>query len=155
MFRVRRFVFTGPELARLSGLTYAAVNLFATSGLLSPSVRSAAGSGAHRRYSFADLVAATIVMRLRRAKCSNESLRAVIRYVQSMGASELFDGGAAGVILLLSGRGKILSERSDDLGAILRAQREGVARVVVLDVVVADVKAKVMALRERAAPVDE
>lgn len=152
---MKRFVFTGPELARLSGLTYAAVNLYATSGLLTPSVRSAGGSGVHRRYSFADVVAATIAMRLRRAKCSNESLRAVVRHVQAMGASALLDGGASDIVLLLSDSGRILAERSGEFGATLRAHGEGVARVVVLDVIVADVKAKAMALREQTAPVDD
>ena len=48
--------FRGPQVCELVGITYRQLDYWARTGLLTPSITQAKGSGTQRRYSMRDLV---------------------------------------------------------------------------------------------------
>jgi DNA-binding transcriptional MerR regulator len=56
--------FRGPTVYKLVGITYRQLDYWARTGLVTPSVRAADGSGTQRLYSFTDVVELRIIKRL-------------------------------------------------------------------------------------------
>lgn len=57
--------YTAPELAELAGMSYRRLDYYTRSGLLSPVVRGASGSGSRREYDERDLARARLIGALR------------------------------------------------------------------------------------------
>jgi DNA-binding transcriptional MerR regulator len=74
--------FTAGQAARLTGAAYKNMDYWARTGLLTPSIADATGTGSQRRYSFGDLIALKVVVRLRAAGISLQGLRRVAQYLQ-------------------------------------------------------------------------
>jgi DNA-binding transcriptional MerR regulator len=70
-------------VCRLVGISYRQLDYWARTGLVTPSVRAADGSGSHRLYSFGDLVELRIIKRLLDAGISLQRIREAIRYLRS------------------------------------------------------------------------
>jgi DNA-binding transcriptional MerR regulator len=75
--------YRGPTVCRLVGISYRQLDYWARTGLVTPSVRAADGSGSHRLYSFGDLVELRIIKRLLDAGISLQRIREAIRYLRS------------------------------------------------------------------------
>ena len=56
--------YRGPTAQRAAGITYRQLDYWARTGLVEPSIRSAAGSGSQRLYSFRDVLVLKVVKRL-------------------------------------------------------------------------------------------
>src|SRR5215204_6590432 len=56
--------FRGPTVIKLVGITYRQLDYWARTGLVTPSVRAADGSGTQRLYGFTDVVELRIIKRL-------------------------------------------------------------------------------------------
>lgn len=74
--------FRGPTVCRLVGITYRQLDYWARTGLVTPSVRAADGSGSQRRYSFGDVVELRIIKRLLDAGVSLQRIREAIAYLR-------------------------------------------------------------------------
>jgi DNA-binding transcriptional MerR regulator len=74
--------FRGPTVHKVVGITYRQLDYWARTGLLTPSVRAADGSGIQRLYSFTDVFEARIIKRLLDAGVSLRQIRDVIGYLR-------------------------------------------------------------------------
>jgi DNA-binding transcriptional MerR regulator len=71
------------------GISYRQIDYWARTGLVSPSVRDATGSGTQRLYSFRDLVVLKVVKRLLDAGVSLQNIRKAIETLRSHGVDDL------------------------------------------------------------------
>jgi DNA-binding transcriptional MerR regulator len=67
--------YRAPQVCNLVGITYRQLDYWARTGLLTPSIQTASGSGSQRRYSFADIVQLKVVKRLLDAGMSLKKIR--------------------------------------------------------------------------------
>jgi DNA-binding transcriptional MerR regulator len=74
--------FRGPTVYKLVGITYRQLDYWARTGLVTPSVRAADGSGTQRLYSFTDVVELRIIKRLLDAGVSLRQIREAIGYLR-------------------------------------------------------------------------
>jgi DNA-binding transcriptional MerR regulator len=74
--------FRGPIVYKLVGITYRQLDYWARTGLVTPSVRAADGSGTQRLYSFTDVVELRIIKRLLDAGVSLRRIREAIGYLR-------------------------------------------------------------------------
>jgi len=71
------------------GISYRQIDYWARTGLVTPSVRDATGSGTQRLYSFRDLVVLKVVKRLLDAGVSLQNIRKAIETLRSHGVEDL------------------------------------------------------------------
>jgi DNA-binding transcriptional MerR regulator len=90
--------FRGPTACQVVGITYRQLDYWARTGLVAPSIRSAAGSGSHRLYSFTDLLVLKIVKRLLDAGVSLHNIRVAVEHLRRRGIRDL-----AGITLFSDG----------------------------------------------------
>jgi DNA-binding transcriptional MerR regulator len=74
--------FRGPTVIKLVGISYRQLDYWARTGLVTPSVRAADGSGTQRLYSFTDVVELRIIKRLLDAGVSLRQIRDAIGYLR-------------------------------------------------------------------------
>ncbi len=73
--------FRGPIVCKQVGITYRQLDYWARTGLVTPSVKDASGSGSQRLYSFTDVVHLKIIKRLLDAGVSLQQTRKAIDYL--------------------------------------------------------------------------
>jgi DNA-binding transcriptional MerR regulator len=74
--------FRGPTVIKLVGISYRQLDYWARTGLVTPSVRAADGSGTQRLYSFTDIVELRIIKRLLDAGVSLGKIRKALGYLR-------------------------------------------------------------------------
>ena len=67
--------YTGPEVCKITGISYRQFDHWTTSKLVEASIRNIKGSGFHRIYSFNDIVFVKLVNKLRDAGISLQKIR--------------------------------------------------------------------------------
>jgi DNA-binding transcriptional MerR regulator len=67
--------YRAPQVCNLVGITYRQLDYWARTGLITPSIQSASGSGSQRRYGFGDIVQLKVVKRLLDAGMSLKKIR--------------------------------------------------------------------------------
>ena len=77
--------YRGPGVCKLVGITYRQLDHWTTTGLVSASVRDAAGSGTQRLYSFEDVVQLRLVKRLLDTGVSLRRIRQAVDFVRDRG----------------------------------------------------------------------
>ena len=80
--------YRGPTVCKLIGISYRQLDYWARTGLVTPSVRAADGSGSQRLYGFTDLVELRIIKRLLDAGVSLQRIREAIRYLRREAAGK-------------------------------------------------------------------
>ena len=70
--------YRAPQVCKLVDITYRQLDYWARTGLITPSIQSAQGSGSQRRYSFSDIVQLKVVKRLLDAGMSLKKIRQAI-----------------------------------------------------------------------------
>jgi DNA-binding transcriptional MerR regulator len=80
--------YRGPTVCKLIGISYRQLDYWARTGLVTPSVRAADGSGSQRLYGFTDLVELRIIKRLLDAGVSLRRIREAIRYLRAEAAGK-------------------------------------------------------------------
>ena len=90
--------YRGPTACNAAGITYRQLDYWARTGLVAPSIRSAAGSGSQRLYSFKDMLVLKVVKRLLDAGVSLQNIRVAVEYLRRRGVRDL-----AGVTLFSDG----------------------------------------------------
>jgi DNA-binding transcriptional MerR regulator len=81
--------YRGPTACSAAGITYRQLDYWARTGLVVPSVRSAAGSGTHRLYSFRDILVLKVVKRLLEAGVSLHNIRTAVEHLRGRGVADL------------------------------------------------------------------
>lgn len=87
-----------PEVCKVVGISYRQLDYWARTGLVTPSVRDAGGSGTQRLYSFQDLVQLKVIKKLLDTGVSLQRIRKAVGYLrthlnkQPMGTTLLSDG---------------------------------------------------------------
>jgi DNA-binding transcriptional MerR regulator len=69
------------EVVKLTGVSGRQVDYWATTGVVRPSVKAAAGKGSRRQYSFPDLVALKVAKRLKDEGISLQKIRKALAYL--------------------------------------------------------------------------
>jgi DNA-binding transcriptional MerR regulator len=72
----------GPQATKIVDITYRQLDYWTRTGLVSPSIRSAEGSGTQRIYSFNDLLQLKVIKELIDAGASLQKVRQSIEYVR-------------------------------------------------------------------------
>lgn len=80
-----RVGFRGPTVCKIVGITYRQLDYWARTGLVTPSVREAQGSGTQRLYSFEDLAELRVVKRLLDAGVSLQRVREAVEELRRVG----------------------------------------------------------------------
>lgn len=88
-----------PEVCRLVGISYRQLDYWARTGLVTPSIRDAHGSGSQRLYSFQDLVTLRVIKKLLDTGVSLRRVRKAVDHLKAMKRRP------HGVTLMSDGRG--------------------------------------------------
>jgi len=83
--------YRGPTACNVAGITYRQLDYWARTGLVTPSVRDAVGSGTQRLYSFRDILLLKLVRRLLDTGISLQNIRTAISQLRAGGAEDLAD----------------------------------------------------------------
>ena len=135
-----------PDVTRICGITYRQLDYWARTGLVTPSVRDAQGSGTQRLYSFQDLVTLKVIKNLLDAGVKLQTARQAIDYLRE----DLGDDWAT-ANLVLDGTNSVLVRTDDMLIDVVR-RGQGVLNIVplahVMEELDAGVREHVTDLRE-------
>jgi DNA-binding transcriptional MerR regulator len=74
--------YRGPEVCKIAGISYRQLDYWARTGLVTPSVREAGGSGTQRLYSFQDLIQLRVIKKLLDAGVSLQNVRKAVIYLR-------------------------------------------------------------------------
>lgn len=94
--------YRGPTVCKLVDISYRQLDYWARTGLVTPSVRAAEGSGSQRLYSFSDIVELRIIKRLLDAGVSLQRIREAIDYLRKE-----FKGRFTDVTLMCDGPNRV------------------------------------------------
>ena len=81
--------YRGPIAHRVAGITYRQLDYWARTGLVTPEIRDAGGSGTQRLYSFRDILMLKVVKRLLDAGISLQQIRTAIDHLRERGVQDL------------------------------------------------------------------
>jgi DNA-binding transcriptional MerR regulator len=118
--------YRGPIVSKLVDISYRQLDYWARTGLVTPSVRAAEGSGSQRLYSFSDLVELRIIKRLLDAGVSLQRIRQVIDYLRKE-----FKGRFTDVTLMCDGSKRVYVCHSPDEIVDVFAKGQGVFGIAV------------------------
>ena len=76
--------YTGPEVCKITWITYRQLDHWTTSSLINASIRNLKGSGFHRIYSFQDIIQIKLVNKLREAGVSLQKIRIALKNIQKV-----------------------------------------------------------------------
>src|SRR2546428_11741252 len=71
-----------PDVCKLVGISYRQLDYWARTGLVTPSIREAGGSGTQRLYSFQDLVQLRVIKKLLDTGISLQNIRKAVTYIR-------------------------------------------------------------------------
>ncbi|SDE32864.1 MerR HTH family regulatory protein [Auraticoccus monumenti] len=81
--------FRGQSACKAAGITYRQLDYWARTGLLTPEVRAATGSGSQRLYSFRDILILKVIKNLIDAGISLQQIRKAIDHLRARGVEDL------------------------------------------------------------------
>ena len=99
-----------PEVCKLVGISYRQLDYWARTGLVTPSIREAGGSGTQRLYSFQDLVVLKVIKKLTDAGVSLQRVRKSIAYLRQSGHEQ-----PTGITLMSDGSSVYACESEDEI----------------------------------------
>ncbi|MCB1256990.1 MAG: MerR family transcriptional regulator [Microthrixaceae bacterium] len=132
--------FSGRRTAEIVGITYRQLDYWARTGLVTPSLAEARGSGSRRQYSYRDLLELKVIKTLLDAGLKLESVRQVFTYMRDNLGSDISASN-----LVISGNRSVLVRSDGELVDVLR-NGQGVLNVLSLSGVVEEVDAKIVEL---------
>ncbi|MBW8482804.1 MerR family transcriptional regulator [Actinomadura parmotrematis] len=81
--------YRGPTACTAAGITYRQLDYWARTGLVTPSVRAAQGSGSQRLYGFRDILVLKVVKRLLDTGVSLQQIRTAVTHLHDRGVQDL------------------------------------------------------------------
>ncbi len=109
--------FRAPNVCNLVGITYRQLDYWARTGLITPSIQEAAGSGSQRLYSFTDVVQLKVIKRLRDAGMSLPKIRAAMEALASQLGS---DTPLSDITVLVDGSGIFAAKSPTEVYDVLQ-----------------------------------
>jgi len=73
-----------PEVCKVVGISYRQLDYWARTGLVTPSIREAGGSGTQRLYSFQDLIELRVIKQLLDTGVSLQKIRQAVEFLREM-----------------------------------------------------------------------
>ncbi len=132
--------FRGPQVCSIVGITYRQLDYWARTGLLTPSLAEAKGSGTQRRYSYRDLLELKVIKQLLDSGVSLQTARRAINCLRTDLQTETSSAN-----LVLAGSRSVLAQTGEEVVDLLRGG-QGVLNVVPLGGVVRDLEAAIAEL---------
>jgi DNA-binding transcriptional MerR regulator len=132
--------YSGPQVCRLVGITYRQLDYWARTGLLTPTLATAKGSGSKRRYDYTDVLELKVVKSLLDAGVSLQRARRAVDCLREGLGQDL-----AATSLVLTPAGSVLARSDGEIVDLLRGG-QGVFNIVPLGAVVQDLAAEIVAL---------
>ena len=140
--------FSGRKTAEVVGISYRQLDYWARTGLVTPSLAEARGSGSRRSYSYRDLLELKVIKTLLDAGLKLESVRKVFTYMR-----EHLGEDVSSANLVISGTSSVLVRSGEELIDVLQ-QGQGVLNVLPLAGVKEEIDARIVELRP-ASPASE
>ncbi len=81
--------YRGPIACSAAGITYRQLDYWARTGLVTPEIRGAHGSGSQRLYSFRDILILKVIKKLIDAGISLQQIRTAIEHLRARGVNDL------------------------------------------------------------------
>jgi DNA-binding transcriptional MerR regulator len=106
--------YRGPQVCAIVGITYRQLDYWARTGLLSPSITKARGSGSQRVYSYADLVQLKVIKRLIDSGVALQAARRAIECLRSAGED------LATANLVIDDRRSVLAHTGEEIIDLLK-----------------------------------
>jgi DNA-binding transcriptional MerR regulator len=131
--------FRGPQVCKIVGITYRQLDHWDRTGLKSPSVERAKGSGTQRLYSYRDVVELRIIKHLLDAGVTLQRARKAVEFLRESGDD------LASASLVLGASGSVLARDDEELLDLLRGGQR-VFNVVALSGVKGDVDSAIVEL---------
>jgi DNA-binding transcriptional MerR regulator len=132
--------FSGPQVCALVGVTYRQLDYWARTGLLTPSVASASGSGSKRKYSYRDVVELKVIKQLLDADLSLQAARRAVDCLRMDLQVDL-----AGTQLVLTSTTSVLAHSNGEVVDLL-AGGQGVFNIIPMSGVVESLEAEIVGL---------
>ncbi|MCL4449111.1 MAG: MerR family transcriptional regulator [Actinobacteria bacterium] len=129
--------FSGPQVCKIVNISYRQLDYWATTGLLTPSIKDANGSGSRRLYSYEDLLELKVIKRLLDAGISLGSCRKAIRCLRDNLGNSLRSAS-----LVLTGTNSVMAKNGNEITDLLKGG-QGVFNIVPLAGVVQELEAAV------------
>jgi DNA-binding transcriptional MerR regulator len=130
--------YRGPAVSEIVGITYRQLDYWARTGLVSPSISKAKGSGSQRLYSFEDIVRLRVVKRLLDTGVTLERIRAALE--------ELGRQGRALTDVTLASDGRTVYAIDDDRQLLDLLQRGQGVFAIALEPLVEELRGEVSVL---------
>lgn len=124
--------FSGPTVCRLTGVTYRQLDYWARTGLVTPSITPAMGSGSKRKYAYLDVLEVKVIKSLLTSGVSLARARQAVECLRNSLGADL-----ASSSLVMSDSGSVLAHSDGDLVDLLRGG-QGVFNIFNLASVVAE-----------------
>ena len=124
--------FSGPTVCRLTGVTYRQLDYWARTGLVTPSITPAMGSGSKRKYAYLDVLEVKVIKSLLTSGVSLARARQAVECLRNSLGADL-----ASSSLVMSDAGSVLAHSDGDLVDLLRGG-QGVFNIFNLAGVVAE-----------------
>jgi DNA-binding transcriptional MerR regulator len=99
-----------PEVCKVVGISYRQLDYWARTGLVTPSIREAGGSGTQRLYSFRDLVQLRVIKKLTDTGVSLQRVRKAVDFL-----AEHMSTGPSGITLMSDGVTIYACESEDEI----------------------------------------
>ncbi|MGH2704799.1 MAG: MerR family transcriptional regulator [Actinomycetota bacterium] len=106
--------YRGPQVCKIVGISYRQLDYWARTGLATPSVQPAHGSGTQRLYSFEDLVQLKLIKKLLDAGVSLHRVRDAIECLRDLGHD------LSGITLVSDGKTVLAGHSPDEVIDLLR-----------------------------------
>jgi len=132
--------FSGTQVCGLVGITYRQLDYWARTGLLTPSIAEAHGSGTKRRYSYHDVLELKVIKQLLDAGVSLQRARQAVDCLRENLLADL-----ASASLILSSSNSVLAMSNGEIVDLL-AGGQGVLNVVPMGGVVSELNASIIAI---------
>ena len=107
--------FSGPTVCRLTGVTYRQLDYWARTGLVTPSITPAMGSGSKRKYAYLDVLEVKVIKSLLTSGVSLARARQAVECLRNSLGADL-----ASSSLVMSDTGSVLAHSDGDLVDLLR-----------------------------------
>jgi len=134
--------YSGPQVCRLVGITYRQLDYWARTGLLTPSLASAKGSGSKRRYAYTDVLELKVIKSLLDSGISLQRARRAVDCLREGLGQDL-----AATSLVLTPTGSVLARSNGEVVDLLQGG-QGVFNIMPLAGVIDDLAAEIVAMAD-------